>query len=82
MSTMSLKNSYPDRINILNTLTSKNDLKLSELKSLAGYNSRKHILMYVEHLRKLLRQSLISLNKHERTYSITNHGKSVVKTIE
>ena len=74
-------NSYPDRIDILKTLTSKDALKYPELKSLAGYVSRKHGSMFVEHMRKLLRQSLISLNKHERTYSITNLGKSVLKTI-
>ena len=74
-------NSYPDRIDILKTLTSKDDLKYSELKSFTGYISRKHGSMFVEHMRKLLRQSLISLNKHERTYSITNLGKSVLKTM-
>ena len=73
--------SYPDRINILKTLTSKDALKYSELKSLAGYESRKHSLMFCEHLIKLLRQSLVSLNRHKRTYSITNLGKSVLKTM-
>jgi len=40
--------SYPDRINILKTLTSKDALKYSELKSLAGYESRKHSLMFCD----------------------------------
>jgi len=70
--------SYPNRIDILKTLTSKDALKYSELKSLAGYRSRKNGSMFVEHLIKLLRQSLISLNKHERTYSVTILGRTSV----
>ena len=74
--------SYPDRIDILKILVSKDGLHYSELKSLAGYKSRKHILMFTEHLIRLLRQSLVSLNKSDRSYSITNLGNSVSKMID
>jgi ribonucleoside-triphosphate reductase (formate) len=68
----------PNRIDILRILNSKGPLTYSELKSLAGFKSKKESGKFAYHLRKLLRQSLVSLNKPERRYIITNLGKLVL----
>lgn len=68
----------PNRIDILRILNSKGPLTYSELKSLAGFRSKKESGKFAYHLRKLLRQSLIGLNKAERRYAITNLGKLVL----
>ena len=67
----------PNRIDILRILNSKGPLTYSELKSLAGFKSKKESGKFAYHLRKLLRQSLVALNKSERRYTITNLGKLV-----
>ena len=64
----------PNRIDILRILYSKGPLTYSELKSLAGFKSKKESGKFAYHLRKLLRQSLVALNKSERRYTITNLG--------
>ena len=68
----------PNRIDILRILHSKGPLTYSELKSLAGFKSKKESGKFAYHLRKLLRQSLVALNKSERRYTITNLGKLVL----
>ena len=68
----------PNRIDILRILNSKGPLTYSELKSLAGFRSKKESGKFAYHLRKLLRQSLVALNKAERRYTITNLGKLVL----
>jgi DNA-binding transcriptional ArsR family regulator len=68
----------PNRIDILRILNSKGPLTYSELKSLAGFKSKKESGKFAYHLRKLLRQSLVALNKGERRYTITNLGKLVL----
>ena len=68
----------PNRIDILRILNSKGPLTYSELKSLAGLKSKKESGKFAYHLRKLLRQSLVALNKSERRYTITNLGKLVL----
>jgi len=68
----------PNRIDILRILNSKGPLTYSELKSLAGFKSKKERGKFAYHLRKLLRQSLVALNKSERRYTITNLGKLVL----
>ena len=68
----------PNRIDILRILNSKGPLTYSELKSLAGFKSKKESGKFAYHLRKLLRQSLDALNKSERRYTITNLGKLVL----
>jgi len=68
----------PNRIDILRILNSKGPLTYSELKSLAGFKSKKECGKFAYHLRKLLRQSLVALNKSERRYTITNLGKLVL----
>ena len=68
----------PNRIDILRILNSKGHLTYSELKSLAGFKSKKESGKFAYHLRKLLRQSLVALNKSERRYTITNLGKLVL----
>jgi len=52
----------PNRIDILRILNSKGPLTYSELKSLAGFKSKKESGKFAYHLRKLLRQSLVALN--------------------
>ena len=56
----------PNRIDILRILNSKGPLTYSELKSLAGFKSKKESGKFAYHLRKLLRQSLVALNKSEQ----------------
>lgn len=68
----------PNRIDILRILNNKGPLTYSELKSLAGFKSKKESGKFAYHLRKLLRQSLVGLNKAERRYTITNLGKLVL----
>jgi len=68
----------PNRIDILRILNSKGPLTYSELKSLAGFKSKKESGKFAYHLRKLLRQSLVALNKSERRYTLTNLGKLVL----
>jgi len=68
----------PNRIDILRILNSKGQLTYSELKALAGFKSKKESGKFAYHLRKLLRQSLVALNKAERRYTITNLGKLVL----
>ena len=68
----------PNRIDILRILNSKGPLTYSELKSLAGFKSKKESGKFAYHLRKLLRQSLVALNKSERRYTITNLGNLVL----
>ena len=48
----------PNRIDISRILNSKGPLTYSELKSLAGFKSKKESGKFAYHLRKLLRQSL------------------------
>ena len=50
----------PNRIDILRILNSKGPLTYSELKSLAGFKSKKESGKFAYHLRKLLRQSLVA----------------------
>lgn len=68
----------PNRIDILRILNSKGPLTYSELKAHAGFKSKKESGKFAYHLRKLLRQSLVALNKSERRYTITNLGKLVL----
>ena len=56
----------PNRIDILRILNNKGPLTYSELKSLAGFKSKKESGKFAYHLRKLLKQSLVGLNKSER----------------
>ncbi len=69
----------PNRIDILRILNSKGPLTYSELKSLAGFKSKKESGKFAYHLRKLLRQSLVALNKAERRYTITKRGSSYAR---
>ncbi len=68
----------PNRIDILRILNSKGPLTYSELKSLAGFKSKKESGKFAYHLRKLLKQALVTLNKSEKRYTITNLGKLVL----
>ena len=70
--------SNPKRIDILRILNARGSATYSELKDIAGFTSKKDSGRFAYHLRKLLGQSLTSLNKSERRYSITNLGKLVL----
>ena len=68
-----------NRLDILRILNSKGPLSYSELKTLAGFKSKKESGKFAYHLRKLVRQLLVTLNRAERHYTVTNLGKLIVK---
>jgi len=68
----------PNRLDILRILNSKGPLSYSELKTLAGFKSKKESGKFAYHLRKLVKQTLISLNRAERKYTVTNLGRLVL----
>ena len=68
----------PNRLDILRILNTKGPLSYSELKTLAGFKSKKESGKFAYHLRKLVKQTLISLNRAERKYTVTNLGRLVL----
>jgi DNA-binding transcriptional ArsR family regulator len=67
-----------NRLEILKILNAKGSLSYSELKSLAGFKSKKESGKFAYHLRKLVRQGLVSLNRVERKYVITSLGTLIL----
>ena len=67
-----------NRLEILRILNTKGPLSYSELKTLAGFKSKKESGKFAYHLRKLVRQMLISLNRQERKYTVTSLGRLVL----
>ena len=67
-----------NRIDILRILNAKGSQTYSELKSFAGFRSKKESGKFAYHLRKLGKLNLVSLNKLERRYALTNRGKLVL----
>jgi ribonucleoside-triphosphate reductase len=67
-----------NRLEILRILNTKGPLSYSELKTLAGFKSKKESGKFAYHLRKLVRQMLISLNRQERKYNVTSLGRLVL----
>jgi ribonucleoside-triphosphate reductase (formate) len=68
----------PQRLDILKILNVKGPLTYSALKTLAGFKSKKESGKFAYHLRKLVRQLLIQLNRQERKYTVTNLGRLVL----
>ena len=69
----------PNRIDILRILKLKRTTYVFRTKiSCRIQNQRRKVVKFAYHLRKLLRQSLVALNKSERRYTITNLGKLVL----
>ncbi len=68
----------PNRLDILRILNTKGPLSYSELKTLAGFKSKKESGKFAYHLRKLVKQTLIALNRAERKYSVTSLGRLVL----
>jgi len=68
----------PNRLEILKILNSRGPLTYSELKTLAGFKSKKESGKFAYHLRKLVRQMLIILNRSERRYNLTNLGRLIL----
>jgi ribonucleoside-triphosphate reductase len=68
----------PSRLEILKILNSKGSMSYSELKQHAGFRSKKESGKFAYHLRKLLRQNLIILNRAERKYMLTSLGRLVL----
>ncbi len=68
----------PNRLDILRILNTKGPLSYSELKTLAGFKSKKESGKFAYHLRKLVKQTLISLNRAERKYGVTSLGRLVL----
>ena len=67
-----------NRLEILKILNAKGSLSYSELKSLAGFKSKKESGKFAYHLRKLVRHGLVSLNRAERKYVITSLGTLIL----
>ncbi|MHB1909417.1 MAG: anaerobic ribonucleoside-triphosphate reductase [Nitrososphaerales archaeon] len=68
----------PNRLDILRILNTKGPLSYSDLKTLAGFKSKKESGKFAYHLRKLVKQTLISLNRAERKYTVTSLGRLVL----
>ncbi len=68
----------PNRLEILRILNTKGPLSYSELKTLAGFKSKKESGKFAYHLRKLVRQMLVTLNRAERRYIVTNLGRLIL----
>ncbi|MEM1524981.1 MAG: helix-turn-helix domain-containing protein, partial [Nitrososphaerales archaeon] len=68
----------PNRLEILRILNTKGPLTYSELKTLSGFKSKKESGKFAYHLRKLVKQMLITLNRSERRYTITNLGRLIL----
>lgn len=68
----------PNRLDILRILNSNGPMSYSELKTRAGFKSKKESGKFAYHLRKLVKQTLISLNRAERKYTVTNLGRLVL----
>ena len=67
-----------NRLDILRILNSKGPLSYSELKTLAGFKSKKESGKFAYHLRKLVKQMLVTLNRSERMYNVTNLGRLIL----
>ena len=67
-----------NRLDILRILNSKGPLSYSELKTLAGFKSKKESGKFAYHLRKLVKQMLVTLNRSERRYNVTNLGRLIL----
>lgn len=73
------------RLEILKILNAKGSMSYSELKQQTGFRSKKESGKFAYHLRKLLRQNLITQNKAEKKYMLTGLGRlvlTVAKQIE
>ncbi len=70
----------PSRLEVLKILNTKGPMTYSELKTLAGFKAKKESGKFAYHLRKLLRQSLISQNRAERKYMLTTLGRLVLNS--
>ncbi|MEM1994985.1 MAG: anaerobic ribonucleoside-triphosphate reductase [Nitrososphaerales archaeon] len=67
-----------NRLEIVKILNAKGALSYSELKSLAGFKSKKESGKFAYHLRKLVKQGLVTLNRAERKYIITSLGRLIL----
>ena len=79
---MDSPNSIPYGLTILRILKSKGALPYSELKSQSGFNTEKASGKFAYHLKKLLRQSLITPNKSGRRYKLTSLGRTILGVVE
>ena len=67
-----------NRIDIMRILNARGPQTYSELKSLAGFRSKKESGKFAYHLRKLGKLKLVALNRIEHRYTLTNRGKLVL----
>ncbi|MEM3539043.1 MAG: anaerobic ribonucleoside-triphosphate reductase [Nitrososphaerales archaeon] len=68
----------PTRLDILRILNAKGPLSYSDLKTLTGFKSKKESGKFAYHLRKLVKQTLISLDRSERKYNISSLGRLIL----
>jgi len=67
-----------DKLNILQVLNSKGQLRYDELRNQSGFTTRRGDGIFAYQLKKLLRESLIAPGKSEKEYVITKLGKLVL----
>ena len=68
----------PNRLEILRILNTRGPLSYSDLKMMAGFKSKKESGKFAYHLRKLVRVTLVSLNRSERKYVVTSLGRLIL----
>ena len=66
------------RLEILRVLYTKGSTSYTDLKSFAGFATKRESGKFAYHLRDLSDLALVELNKSERQYNITNQGKIVL----
>ena len=71
-----------NRIDIMRILNARGARTYSELKSMAGFRSKKESGKFAYHLRKLGKLKLVSLNRIEHRYALTNRGKLVLTLVK
>ncbi len=72
--------SSPSRLEILRQLNAKGPMSYSELKTNTGFRAKKESGKFAYHLRKLLKQGLITHNKLDRKYGVTPLGRLVLSS--
>jgi len=67
-----------NKVNILQVLNSKGELRYDELRNQSGFKTQRGNGIFAYQLKKLLRESLIVQGKSEKEYVITKLGKLVL----
>ena len=76
-----LPESIPDRFDILWILAKTGPLPYKELKLVSGYKTTVHGDTFQLNLKKLMRDSLVSVFKEDQSIGLTDYGKLVSKLV-